>query len=113
VEALGTEAIPFTITVALRSQSCYRHLDKLDMERHMEWQMADAKNRFSELMNRALQEGPQRVRRRNNAVIVLAEEDYERMAGNRPDFKEYLRRPVGLDELDLSRDQSPGRDVPL
>jgi len=31
----------------------------------------------------------------------------------RPDFKEYLRRPVELDELDLARDQSLGRDVPL
>jgi antitoxin Phd len=79
----------------------------------MEWQMADAKNRFSELMNRALQEGPQRVRRRKDAVIVLAEEEYERMAGTRPDFKEYLRCPAGLDELDLSRNQSLGRDVPL
>jgi len=83
------------------------------MEFCVEWQLADAKNRFSELMNRALQEGPQRVRRRQDAVIVLAEEEYERMAGTRPDFKEYLRRPVGLEELDLSRDQSLGRDVPL
>jgi prevent-host-death family protein len=79
----------------------------------MEWQMADAKNRFSELMNRALNEGPQRVTRRKEAVIVLAEDEYERMTGTRPDFKEYLRRPVGLDELDLSRDQGLGRDVPL
>jgi antitoxin Phd len=79
----------------------------------MEWQLADAKNRFSELMNRALHEGPQRVRRRKDAVIVLAEEEYERLAGTRPDFKEYLMRPVGLNELDLSRDHSPGRDVSL
>jgi hypothetical protein len=27
------------------------------------------------------------------------------------DFKEYLRRPVGLDELDLARDESLGREV--
>jgi antitoxin Phd len=79
----------------------------------MEWQMAEAKNRFSELMNRALHEGPQRVQRRKEAVIVLAEEEYERLAGRAPDFKEYLKRLVGLDELELSRDRSPGRDVTL
>ena len=35
----------------------------------MEWQLADAKNRFSELVNQALRVGPQRVRRRNEAVM--------------------------------------------
>jgi antitoxin Phd len=79
----------------------------------MDWQVAEAKNKFSELVNLALTEGPQRVRRRNDAVIMLAEEEYERLIGTRPDFKEYLKRCVGLDELDLSRDQSPGRDVSL
>jgi prevent-host-death family protein len=79
----------------------------------MEWQLADAKNRLSEVVNRALHDGPQRIRRRNEAVIVMAEVEYERMAGTRPGFKEYLRHPAGLDELDLSRDQSLGRDVPL
>lgn len=79
----------------------------------MDWQIAEAKNKFSELMNRAVTEGPQRVRRRNDAVIMLAEGEYDRLTGTRPDFKEYLTRRVGLDELDLSRDQSPGRDVSL
>lgn len=77
----------------------------------MEWQMADAKNRFSELMNRTVSEGPQFVRRRKDAVVVVSEETWERVNGKRPDFREYLMRPMGLDELDLSRDQSPGRDV--
>ena len=64
-------------------------------------------------MNRALREGPQRVKRRKDAVIVLAEDEYERLAGTRPDFKEYLMQRAGVDELDLSRDQSLGRDVSL
>jgi len=28
-------------------------------------------------------------------------------------FKEFLMQPVGVDELDLSRDQSPPRDIEL
>jgi antitoxin Phd len=79
----------------------------------MEWQMAEAKNRFSELMNRAASDGPQTVRRRKDAVVVVSEEQWERVSGKKLDFKEYLMLPMGLDELDLSRDQSPGRDVDL
>jgi len=63
----------------------------------MEWQMTDAKNRFSGVMNRALYEGPQRVRCRKEAVIVMAEAEYERLAGVRPGFKEYLMQGEDLD----------------
>ena len=58
----------------------------------MDWRLADAKNRFSELVTRALAEGPQRVRRHNDAVVVVAERDYEKLTGKRPDFKEFLLR---------------------
>ena len=53
----------------------------------MEWRLADAKNKFTELVNRALSEGPQRVTRRNDVVIVLAERDYEELTGAKPSFK--------------------------
>jgi prevent-host-death family protein len=79
----------------------------------MEWYVADAKNRFSELMNRALHEGPQRVQRRQEAVVVLAEAEYQRLTGARPDFKDYLMNGPSFDGLDLTRDPSPMRDVPL
>ena len=79
----------------------------------MEWPLAEAKNRFSELVNRALREGPQRVRRRKDAVVVVSEEEYERLAGRRPDFKDYLTRGETFEGLDLTRDESPGRDIAL
>jgi phosphopantothenoylcysteine decarboxylase/phosphopantothenate--cysteine ligase len=47
-----------------------------DAEDPADWQVAEAKNRFSELMTKALTEGPQRVRRRKETVIVMAEGDY-------------------------------------
>jgi prevent-host-death family protein len=75
----------------------------------MEWRSAEAKNRFSELVNRALRGGPQRVRRRKDAVVVLAEGEYERPAGTGPDFKDYLTRGETVAGLDLGRDDSPGR----
>jgi prevent-host-death family protein len=80
----------------------------------MEWRLAEAKNRFSELVTRALAEGPQRVRRHQDAVVVLAERDYEKLTGKRTGFKEFLMgEGPNFAELDLTRDTSAMRDVPL
>jgi len=80
----------------------------------MEWRLADAKNRFSELVSRALAEGPQRVVRRNEAVVVVAQRDYERLTGKRPGFKEFLMgEGPSLQGLDLTRDRSPLRHARL
>ena len=79
----------------------------------MEWRLADAKNRFSELVNRALSEGPQRVHRRSDTVVVIAERDYEKLAGDRPSFKDLLLNGPGMDDLDLDRDRSPMREASL
>jgi len=79
----------------------------------MEWKLADAKNRFSELVTQALTKGPQRVHRRDQVVVVLAEGEYERLTGGRPSFKEYLMGVPDLSGLDLERDDSPMRTVPL
>ena len=80
----------------------------------MEWRLADAKNRFSELVNRALSEGPQRIRRHRDAVVVVAERDYEKLTGSRQDFKQFLlQRGPSLEDVDIERDTSPMRDVKL
>ena len=45
-----------------------------------EWQLQDAKNRFSALVNAALAGEPQQVTRRGEpAVVVLAVDEYERL----------------------------------
>lgn len=79
----------------------------------MEWQLADAKNRFSELVNQALRVGPQRVRRRNEAVIVISAEEYERLKGQTVSFKQYLLAGESLEGVDLARDRSPMRETTL
>jgi antitoxin Phd len=79
----------------------------------MTWNLAEAKNRLSEVVNLALTEGPQTITRRNDTVVLLSAEKYAELTGKKPDFKEYLLRGVGLDELDLTRDRSPMRDIEL
>lgn len=77
------------------------------------WQLAEAKNRLSEVVTLALTKGPQRVCRRHQVVVMLSEEEYERLAGRRPDFKAYLMQAPSFEGLDLSRDENASRDVLL
>jgi antitoxin Phd len=80
----------------------------------MDWRLAEAKNKFSELVNRALAEGPQRVLRRDDAVIVMALRDYEQLIGNKPGFKDFLMgEGPDLEGVDLRRDRLPMRDISL
>jgi antitoxin Phd len=82
------------------------------------WQLQSAKAQFSEVFRRVRSEGPQRITKQGKeAVIILAEEHYERLVGKSKQPKtlvEFFRQSpmVGVD-LDLARDRDPGRDVDL
>ena len=78
-----------------------------------QWKLADAKNRFSEVVNRALAEGPQQIHRRDDTVVVLAQRDYEKLTGKRPGFQEFLLSGPSFEGLDLERDRSSMRGVQL
>ena len=77
------------------------------------WKLEDAKARFSEVVRRAHDEGPQAVTvRGRRAVVVLDAEEYERLAAPEPmvpllDFLESL----DIRGLDLTRDVDAGRAI--
>lgn len=79
------------------------------------WKLEDAKARFSELVRRAHDEGPQAVTvRGRRAVVVIDADDYERLAAPKPKlplvaFLEGLH----LEGLDLTRERDVGREVEL
>jgi prevent-host-death family protein len=79
----------------------------------MMWQLADAKNKFSEVMTRALTEGPQRVRRRDQVVVIISETDFDQLAGKSKSFQDHLLSVPDLSDLDLSRDRSEMREVSI
>jgi prevent-host-death family protein len=79
----------------------------------MNWQLAEAKNRFSEVVRQALTEGPQRVTCDGGVVVVLSEQEYERITGKRPGIVDQFMNGLSLEGLDLSRDESPMRDIEL
>jgi phosphopantothenoylcysteine decarboxylase/phosphopantothenate--cysteine ligase len=63
-----------------------------------DWAVADAKNRFSELISKALDEGPQRVTRRGRRVVIRAEEDDAQAAPPAPtgrvEYEGHIARPA-------------------
>jgi antitoxin Phd len=78
-----------------------------------QWNLADAKNRFSELINLALTKGPQQVNRRKDKVIVISAKEYEKLKGKEGKFKDFLLNGPSLEGVNLSRDASAPRDIIL
>ena len=60
----------------------------------MTYKLAEAKDQLSKLFTRAMTEGPQRITRRGETVVVVSERDWaarkEGDAGPALDFKEHL-----------------------
>ena len=83
------------------------------MEESMDWMLAEAKNKLSEVINLALTQGPQTVRRRNQSVVILDEKEYQRLTGVRPSFKNFLMQGPSFEELDLIRDESSSREFEI
>lgn len=79
----------------------------------MEWKLAEAKNRFSEVINKVALEGPQKVVRRNEAFIIMKEALYRQLIGRQASFKDYLMQGESLEGLDLTRDTTIMRDAEI
>ena len=55
------------------------------------WQLQDAKARFSELVRRAVEEGPQHVSVRGEpAAVVLSEAEYRQLTESRPSIVDHI-----------------------
>jgi len=70
----------------------------------MQWQVQEAKQRFSELLRVAHAEGPQIVTRHGEEIAVVIDiVDYMHLRGEEAELKNYLASGPGFDVLDLSR----------
>lgn len=79
------------------------------------WQLQEAKNRFSEVVRKASDEGPQTVTKHGkDSVVVLSAEDYRNLEQPKTSLVEFFQRsPLSKVEIDLKRDKSPTRSVEL
>ena len=58
----------------------------------MRWRLQEAEQKFSQLVQRALDEGPQVVTRRGGeAVVVLSVEEFRRLSGSEPGATRFSR----------------------
>lgn len=79
------------------------------------WTLQDAKNRFSELVRQVLARGPLVVTRgRQDAVVVLAADEYERLTRPEKSLVAFLQEsPLADVRLDFDRPRDTGRPVHL
>ena len=80
-----------------------------------QWQLQDAKNRFSEVVKNALEHGPQLITRRGiKTVVVLSVEDYQQLTKPKLNIVDFFRKsPLKGTAIDLKRDQDIGREIGL
>ena len=81
----------------------------------MDWPLQDAKNCFSEVVQRARREGPQTVTLRGErAAVVLSAADYDALVRDRPSLVDDLLSGPAWDrelaEAVGARAKSPSRD---
>ena len=79
------------------------------------WQLQEARGKFSEVVKRALSEGPQGITLRGEPVAVLiSRAEYARLMHPKPGFVVFMRRsPLAGLALDIERQPDLTREVTL
>ena len=79
------------------------------------WQLQNAKNRLSQLVRKAREEGPQVITLRGrDAVVVVSANEFGKLSRPRGSLVDFFRKSplMGVD-LDLDRNTDTGRRVDL
>lgn len=79
------------------------------------WQLQEAKNRFSEVVRKASEDGPQTViKHGKDSVVVLSADDYRKLEQPKTSLVDFFQKsPLSNVEIDTTRDKSPARDIEL
>lgn len=87
--------------------------DRLPHER--EWQLQEAKNRLSQVVDSALHDGPQTITLRGKpAAVLVSFEEFKKLTQPRSTLSQFFRQsPLHDAELDLSRSTDFSREVEL
>ena len=90
--------------------------DKKDRLPHdREWQLQEAKNRLSQVVDLALHDGPQTITLRGKpAAVVVSVDEYRKLTLPRTGLAQFFRQsPLRGVDLDLSRSDDLSREVEL
>ena len=84
------------------------------MEVKMAWQLKEAKQKLSQLIKQAQEEGPQVVTRHGEEVAVfVSAEAYRKLSSSKEDFKSFLTGGPDLSALEIGRSDERGRVIDL
>ncbi len=80
-----------------------------------QWQLQDAKNRFSEVVDKAIHQGPQIVTKRGvETVVIVSIGEYRKLTTPKTSLVDFFRSsPLRDLELDVERDKDSSREVNL
>ncbi len=80
-----------------------------------QWQLQEAKNRLSELIQACLQNGPQIVTKRGKeTAVLLSIEEYRRLTQPKENLADFLQNsPLKDGDLDLKRNKDLPREAGL
>ncbi len=90
--------------------------NKIDRSPHdREWQLQEAKNRLSQVVDQALNDGPQTITLRGKPSAVLVSfEEYRKLTMPRTGLSRFFgQSPLCGVELDLARNAELSREVEL
>lgn len=78
------------------------------------WQLQEAKNKFSQVVDEAIRSGPQLVTKRGvETVVLLSYDEYRRLTASQSSLSTFFREsPLAEVSLDLQRDTSSARPEP-
>jgi len=79
------------------------------------WQLQEAKNKFSSLVDKAKNSGPQFVTKHGEeAVVVLDISEYKELLKPKMNLIQFFQNsPLATDDLDLERDKELPREIAL
>ena len=78
------------------------------------WQLQEAKNKLSEVVQQAQRAGPQSITVHGREAAVVISADEYRSLVRRGSLASFLRgSPLASSELEIDRSREPGRDVEL
>jgi prevent-host-death family protein len=80
-----------------------------------DWQLQEAKNRLSQVVDSALHDGPQTITLRGKpAAVVIAFDEYRKLTQPKTGLAQFFRQsPLHGVDLDLGRSEDLAREVEL
>jgi hypothetical protein len=76
----------------------------------MEWKIADAERDFREVVDKALHEERQTIQGDQGVVVLISQEELERIEGRGDTFGDQILRLPKVEEADFSRDEAFQQD---